>query len=173
MHTLIEAFQRHAPPQAHLVLIGEGPQRAELESLRGDDRRIHLLGFRWNIDELLGEMDLYVSSSREEQFPLAILEAMRARLPIVATATLGAREMLDPAQSAIVPVDDAVAMGQAIAAALAERARNARRPVDYDMDRYDRSSAVRATLGLYQEALARQGVKIHDLAGLSVEDARG
>ncbi|SFR81346.1 Glycosyltransferase involved in cell wall bisynthesis [Mitsuaria sp. PDC51] len=173
MHTLIEAFQRHAPPQAHLVLIGEGPQRAELESLRGDDRRIHLLGFRWNVDELLGEMDLYVSSSREEQFPLAILEAMRARLPIVATATLGAREMLDPAQSAIVPVDDAVAMGQAIAAALAERARNARRPVDYDMDRYDRSSAVRATLGLYQEALARQGVKIHDLAGLSVEDARG
>ncbi|WP_416762984.1 glycosyltransferase [Roseateles sp. So40a] len=173
MHTLIQAFQRHAPADAHLVLIGEGPQRAELEALRGEDKRIHLLGFRWNVDELLGEMDLYVSSSREEQFPLAILEAMRARLPIVATATLGAREMLDPAQSAIVPVDDAPAMGQAIAAALEERHRNARQPVVYDMDRYDRSTAVRATLALYQDVIARQGATVQGLAGLSVEDARG
>jgi len=173
MHTLIEAFQRHAPAQAHLVLIGEGPQRAELEALRKDDPRIHLLGFRWNVDELLGEMDLYVSSSREEQFPLAILEAMRARLPIVATATLGAREMLDPARSAIVPVDDAAAMGRAIALALEARVRDNRRPVEYDMDRYDRAGAVRATLGLYHDVLARQGVEMHDLAGLSVEDARG
>ena len=173
MHTLIQAFQRHAPADAHLVLIGEGPQRAELEALRGDDKRIHLLGFRWNVDELLGEMDLYVSSSREEQFPLAILEAMRARLPIVATATLGAQEMLDPARSAIVPVDDASAMGQAIAAALEERRRNARQPVVYDMDRYDRSTAVRATLALYQDVIARQGASVQDLAGLSVEDARG
>lgn len=173
MHTLIQAFQRHAPADAHLVLIGEGPQRAELEALRGEDKRIHLLGFRWNVDELLGEMDLYVSSSREEQFPLAILEAMRARLPIVATATLGAKEMLDPAQSAIVPVDDATAMGKAVAVALTERLRNQRRPVEYDMSRYDRATAVRSTLGLYQDVLARQGVAMPDLAGLSVEDARG
>ncbi|WP_431257023.1 glycosyltransferase [Roseateles chitinivorans] len=173
MHTLIQAFQQHAPANAHLVLIGEGPQRAELEALRGDDKRIHLLGFRWNVDELLGEMDLYVSSSREEQFPLAILEAMRARLPIVATATLGAREMLDPAQSAIVAIDDVSAMGRAIAAAITQRQRDHRRPVDYDMQRYDRSSAVRATLGLYQDVLARQGARVHDLAGLSVEDAHG
>ncbi|MDH0866056.1 glycosyltransferase [Mitsuaria sp. GD03876] len=173
MHTLIEAFRRHAPAEAHLVLIGEGPQRAELEALRQDDPRIHLLGFRWNVDELLAEMDLYVSSSREEQFPLAILEAMRARLPIVATATLGAREMLDPARSAIVPVDDAPAMGVAIAEALEQRLRGGRRPVDYDMDRYDRSTAVRATLGLYQDVLSRQGVAVHDMADLRVEDARG
>jgi len=173
MHTLIQAFQDHAPTDAHLVLIGEGPQRAELEAQCAGDKRIHLLGFRWNVDELLGEMDLYVSSSREEQFPLAILEAMRARLPIVATATLGAREMLDPAQSAIVPVDDAGAMGRAIAAALARRQLEQRRPVDYDMSRYDRSTAVRATLGLYQDVLARQGDRARDLAGLSVEDVRG
>lgn len=172
MHTLIEAFHRHAPAEAHLVLIGEGPQRAELEALRQDDPRIHLLGFRWNVDELLGEMDLYVSSSREEQFPLAILEAMRARLPIVATATLGANEMLDPAQSTIVPIDDATAMGTAIAAALERRVRDDRRPVDYDMGRYDRSTAVSATLGLYREVLSRQGAAVPDDAELSVEDVR-
>ena len=172
MHTLIQAFQRHAPEDAHLVLIGEGPQRAELESLRGADPRVHLLGFRWNVDELLGEMDLYVSSSLEEQFPLAILEAMRAGLPIVATATLGAREMLDPAQSAIVPVDDPTAMGQAMASALGRR-RHDRRPIAYDMARYDRSTAVQATLGLYRDALERRGAAARDGVSLNVEDVRG
>lgn len=149
MHTLIRAFRDHAPDNAHLVLIGEGPQRAELEALRNGDPRIHLLGFRWNVDELLTEMNLYVSASREEAFPLVLLESMRAGLPIVATATIGASEMLEAAPGTRVPVDDANALGRAIADTL----RTAPRQVHYDMSRFDRTQAVQATLSLYQDVI--------------------
>ncbi|OWQ85683.1 hypothetical protein CDN99_21625 [Roseateles aquatilis] len=172
MHRLIEAFRQQAPADAHLVLIGEGPQRAELEAQCEGEDRIHLIGFRWNVDELLAEMDLYVSSSLEEAFPLAILEAMRAGLPIVATATIGAREMLQDEQATIVPLDDIQALGQGIADALRARARTGRAPIAYAMERFDRGAAVQSTLGLYREVLARLPVVASDLA-FSPEEVRG
>lgn len=172
MHSLIQAFQVYAPPQAHLVLIGEGPQRQELETLAAGDPRIHLVGFRWDVDALLADASLYVSASLEEQFPLSMLEAMRAGLPIVATATQGACEMLSPAQSAIVPVGNIPAMGQAIAHALMPVAQGVQRHISYDMSRFDRSSAVQATLEFYTEVAQRCGATRPTPTGTSLEDAR-
>ena len=94
MDVLISAFRACAPASAALVILGEGPQRAELEKLRGGDRRIHLLGFREDVRDALRDMDLFVSPSREESFGLAILEAMSEGLPVLATATEGPREIL-------------------------------------------------------------------------------
>lgn len=172
MHALIQAFQSYAPAQAHLVLIGEGPQRQELETLAAGDPRIHLVGFRWDVDAWLADANLYVSASLEEQFPLSMLEAMRAHLPIVATATQGACEMLTPAQSAIVPIGNIPAMGQAIANALTPGARGVQHQVHYDMSRFDRSTAVSATLDFYLEVLRNQRTSPSSQPGRTLEDAR-
>lgn len=91
---LISAFRAVAPANAALVIIGEGPHRKALEKLRGGDPRIHLPGFRKDVAGFLRSLDLFVSPSREESFGLAILEAMQAGLPIVATQTEGPSEHL-------------------------------------------------------------------------------
>lgn len=172
MHSLIQAFQVYAPPQAHLVLIGEGPQRQELETLAAGDARVHLVGFRWDVDALLADATLYVSASLEEQFPLSMLEAMRAGLPIVATATQGACEMLSPAQSAIVPIGNVPAMGQAIANALVPGVQGVQRHIEYDMSRFDRSTAVKSTLDFYTEVAHHRGATRPEPKETTLEDAR-
>lgn len=79
-------------PQAHLVLIGEGPLRPEAEALAhnlGIAQRVHFLGRRADVPQLLKMGDLYVQPSRFEGFGLAALEAMAAGLPVVATTVPG------------------------------------------------------------------------------------
>jgi glycosyltransferase involved in cell wall biosynthesis len=78
---LVRAFLQAAPADAALVLVGEGPLLPDLELLAADDRRVHFVGYRHGISDLLAEMDVFVSPSREESFGLAILEAMRAGCP--------------------------------------------------------------------------------------------
>ncbi|MFJ9646751.1 glycosyltransferase [Streptomyces sp. NPDC101206] len=86
-----------ALPGAHLLLAGEGPERAALRRLAaelGAQNRIHLLGERDPLGEcpdgrtpgipaLLSAMDVFVSPSREEAFGLAVVEALAAGLPVL------------------------------------------------------------------------------------------
>ncbi|MEU7551740.1 glycosyltransferase [Streptomyces sp. NPDC044571] len=86
-----------ALPGAHLLLAGEGPERAALRGLAaelGAQGRIHLLGERDplgdsadgrtpGIPALLAAMDVFVSASREEAFGLAVVEALAAGLPVL------------------------------------------------------------------------------------------
>ena len=94
MDVLISAFRAAAPERAALVIVGEGPQRAELERLCAGDPRIHLIGYRANVYDCLRDLDLFVSPSREESFGLAIIEAMTTGVPIIATAAEGPGEFL-------------------------------------------------------------------------------
>lgn len=91
---LISAFLKADPDRAVLVLAGDGPQRGELEKLANGDPRIRFLGHCANIPGFLGNLDLFVSPSREETAGLAILEAMQAGLPVISTATDGPSEYL-------------------------------------------------------------------------------
>ncbi|MET9963210.1 glycosyltransferase [Streptomyces sp. NPDC006326] len=86
-----------ALPGAHLLLVGDGPERATLRALAaesGAQGRIHLLGERDplgdsadgrtpGIPALLAAMDVFVSASREEAFGLAVVEALAAGLPVL------------------------------------------------------------------------------------------
>ena len=81
-----------------LIILGEGPQRKELEKIikeRNVKEYIHLFGFKDNPYYYLDQSDIYVSSSRYEGFSLAIAEAMMTGLPIVATNCAGPNELLD------------------------------------------------------------------------------
>jgi len=86
--------------QCDLVLVGQGPQREELEQLcRKLDiaRRVRFLGWRSDVPEILAASQLLVLPSRWEGMPNAVLEAMASRLPVVACDVQGVRELLGPA----------------------------------------------------------------------------
>jgi glycosyltransferase involved in cell wall biosynthesis len=155
MDLLIAGFKAHAPADAVLAILGEGPDLAQLKQLAAGDDRIRLLGFRSDVDQALKSFDLFVSPSREEAFPLAILEAMRAGRPVLSTATQGPREMLNGQPARLVPVGDANGLGHALAEELVRlRAlAPAQRTVRYATGAYDRANAVGRTLGFYRDVM--------------------
>lgn len=87
---LLEAFRStlDAVPAGRLLIVGEGPQRQELEASiaeMGLHASVRLLGLRADVPEVLAASDLYVSASHDEGMSLALLEAMAAGLPVVVT----------------------------------------------------------------------------------------
>jgi glycosyltransferase involved in cell wall biosynthesis len=162
MDLLVTAFKAHAPADAVLAILGEGPDRALLEELAAGDARIRLLGFRRDVDQALRSLDLFVSASREEAFPLAILEAMRAGRPVLATATQGPVEMLAGQPARLVPVGDASALGRALAEEVARLRLLApsERGVSYATAAYDRSQAVARTLSFYRDVMRHRAVQV-------------
>ena len=84
-------------PDAHFVLVGDGPLRPVLEKQAkhlGIADRVHLLGDRTDVAQLIPAFDLLVLSSLHEGLPNAVMEAMAARVPVVATAVGGTKELI-------------------------------------------------------------------------------
>lgn len=80
-----------------LLLAGEGPYRTRVEALiaqHGLGDRVHLLGQRGDVPSLLKAADLFLFCSRTEGLPNALLEAMAAGLPAVATDVPGCRDLI-------------------------------------------------------------------------------
>jgi glycosyltransferase involved in cell wall biosynthesis len=125
--TLIEALA--AVPEAHLVIAGEGPERAALaEAARrhGVAARTHLIGWRDDQAALLAAADLFVCPSRHEPLGNVVLEAWSAARPVVAAASQGPSELIaDGTTGLLVPPDDAPALADAIASLLVDPARAA------------------------------------------------
>jgi sugar transferase (PEP-CTERM/EpsH1 system associated) len=123
--TLVEAFLRliASPHPAHqrlrLVIIGDGPCRAECQAMlnrAGAAHRAWLPGERADIAQLLRAMDLFVLPSLAEGSSNAILEAMATGLPVVATAVGGNTELVHPGFTGIlVPPKSPDLMASAIA----------------------------------------------------------
>jgi glycosyltransferase involved in cell wall biosynthesis len=121
---LLEAAERVIPqcPTWHLALAGDGPCRAWLLEqivarplLSG---RIHWLGLRDDVPSLLKTADVLVLASRWEGMPNAVLEAMAASRPVVATAVEGTEELVISGQTGwLVPPRDPEALGTALLAA--------------------------------------------------------
>jgi glycosyltransferase involved in cell wall biosynthesis len=115
------------PQPVHCVIAGAGPQRARLEALArelGMRDRLHLLGFRADVGDVLDALDLFVVSSDREGLANAMLEAMAFGLPVVSTEVSGAREALEPdagepRPGIVVPVEE-----DALRDALAELVRD-------------------------------------------------
>jgi glycosyltransferase involved in cell wall biosynthesis len=105
---LVAAFALLAPgrPDLHLVILGEGELRGALEGQvrsLGLVDRVHLPGFRQDAGDLLPHWDLAALPSLYEGMPNAILDALAALVPVVATPAGGAAEVLLPGAGRVVP----------------------------------------------------------------------
>ena len=105
-------------PDIHLVIIGEGELLHKL--LNYKDRlnlngAVQFLGLRNDVPELLQTMDIFVMSSLSEGLPLALLEAMASKIPVVATKTGGIPEVVeDKKDGLLVPPGDSKSLAHAI-----------------------------------------------------------
>jgi glycosyltransferase involved in cell wall biosynthesis len=101
-----------------IAIAGDGPIRSRLEQLafkKGVADRVLFLGFRRDIGDLLAACDLVVLPSLREGFSIALLEAMAAGKPIIATAIGSQRELVSQADMAcLVPPADAKTLCEAI-----------------------------------------------------------
>jgi glycosyltransferase involved in cell wall biosynthesis len=176
---LLEALPAivNAVPNAWLLLVGEGSQtdalRAHARSLPLPAReRVVFAGFQTDIEAVTQALDVAVMPSLREAQGLALLEAMAARRPVVASAVGGIPETVrDGANGLLVPPADPQALATAIVrlardARLRDRlAASGRRRVE---DRFSMAASVRQVEAIYEEKLVRAGV----LATGAVDRAR-
>ncbi|MBL3676231.1 MAG: glycosyltransferase [Alphaproteobacteria bacterium] len=115
-----------AVPGLHLLLAGDGPQRAEYEALAHDlglSDRAHFLGWRTDRAALLALADVCVLSSRCEAFGTVMAEAWGAGVPLIACAADGPRQYVQHGENGLLaPVDDAPALAGHIRAVLGDKA---------------------------------------------------
>ncbi len=94
----VAARVRAKVPDARFVIAGEGELRGELEERRrslGLEGAVEMPGWVRDVPALLASADAFLLTSRWEGFPLAVLEAMAACLPVVATAVDGTPEAVE------------------------------------------------------------------------------
>lgn len=100
------------------VVVGDGPLRADLEAVAvrlGIDRRVHFLGWRADLPAIYADLDVFVLSSRNEGTPVAILEALTAGVPVVATSVGGVPDVVRHGETGLlVRSGDAEALARAM-----------------------------------------------------------
>ena len=117
---LVEAWETvvRGRPNAYLWLVGEGPLEAELRRAiraRNLQHRVALPGAFDDVRDFLAAADVFVFPSHQEGMPLALLEAMEAALPIVATDIPGNRLLIRPDRDGLlVPVRSPAALSRAV-----------------------------------------------------------
>ncbi|MFH1143707.1 MAG: glycosyltransferase family 4 protein [Candidatus Eisenbacteria bacterium] len=155
-------LSRH--PEATLLIAGEGPLRAALDqSCAALDlgRNVRFLGFRDDVPDLMGALDLFVLPSLTEGLPLVLLEAMAAARPIVASGVDGVPEFIHHEQTGLlVPPAAAEDLADAVLRVLEDPALAARL-----------GQAARAYVA--QHGDARETSRALDAAFLSALEARG
>ena len=168
-HVLIRAFPAivAAVPRAWLLLVGEGSQatalRAQVRALPSRARsRVVFGGPRRDVASVLAAMDLAVFPSLREAQGLAVLEAMAAGRPVVASAVGGIPETIrDGIDGVLVPPDQPVALEMAIAR-LAHHPRLRHRIAAASQRRvtkeFSAAASVRKVERVYLEELTRAGV---------------
>ena len=98
-------------PQLHLVFVGDGPERRRLEGLIGGGSeavraRVHLVGAREDMPEVLSDVDVVLSTSRSEGLPVALIEAGAAGKPVVATPVGGVEELVAHERTGFLGADE-------------------------------------------------------------------
>ena len=114
---LAEAFARAFAdrPDVHLVVVGYGPMEADLRAQAERDPRVHLLGRVMDGRALLAGLDVYAQPSKREGNSLALLEAMAAGLPTVASRLPAIAEVHEEGATALLAAPgNAAGVGEAL-----------------------------------------------------------
>ena len=146
-------------PEAQLLIVGDGPERGALRALAralapGD--RVVFAGAIPDAARVLPVVDLYVTASRREGLPTAVLEAMACGLPVLATEAPGHVDAVEPEVTGrLVPLDDAPGLATAAGLLLRDpalRARMGRAGRERVERRFSRARMLAEIAALYREA---------------------
>jgi glycosyltransferase involved in cell wall biosynthesis len=164
LDSLLRAFALAAAqdPAARLVIVGDGPEAPRLRGLAatlGIEPRVRMAGLIADASRVLPALDLYVSASRKEGLPLAILEAMACELPVAATRVPGHVDVVEEGVTGLLaaPGDDRD-LARAMRDLMTKPARRSvmgqagRRRVE---DRFAASRMAAETASLYRSMAAR------------------
>jgi len=111
-------------PNLHLAVVGatEGSPYPQLAQKLGLGKRIHFLGYRRDISEIMQAVDLFVFPSRYEPFGMVVSEAMATGLPVITTDTTGAAEIVTPECGIVLSnSEDTQALAQALSKLASDR----------------------------------------------------
>ena len=149
-------------PGAQLVVLGEGPQRGELEQLARElDVPVYLPGRVPDVAAWLRRADLLVHPVRWEGFGLALLEAMLASLPVVATKVSSIPEIVvDGETGLLIPPDDPGALAAAVNRVLADPSGYGERGRARARSDFSVAEMADRTLAVYETALNRTSPRV-------------
>ena len=137
---------------------GRGSDMLALRSARGLDDDVLFIGFRRDVEKVLGALDLYLLPSRSEGFSLSIVEAMAAGLPVVSTRCGGPEGILEHGVTGILVENESpTAIANAIEELRADPAKARALGADARVvvrQRYTRDAQIKAYEKLYTECLA-------------------
>jgi glycosyltransferase involved in cell wall biosynthesis len=152
---------RRAKPDAHVALVGDGEERPALESLcreLGLGERVTFFGWRRDLGAVYGDLDVVVNTSRNEGTPVALIEALAAEKPVVATRVGGTPDLLGEGERGrLVLPGEPEALARAVLETLEESEaahRRAQAGREHVLKRHSLDRLVRDVDALYRELRA-------------------
>ncbi|HLM65884.1 MAG TPA: glycosyltransferase family 4 protein [Longimicrobium sp.] len=104
-----------ALPDAHLVMVGKGPEEQRVRAMLADAPRVHWLGYRADATAVMKALDVLAAPSHWEGFGLVAAEALAVGTPVVAAAASSIPEIVrDGAEGLLVPPRDPSALADAL-----------------------------------------------------------
>lgn len=151
-------------PRARLAIVGEGPDRVEIEALVADagcETSVHLVGFDPHAVDWIAAADVVAITSVWEAIPLVLAESMQLGVPVVSTAVGLAPELLgDGSAGAVVPVGDAESLARALIRYLSDpelRSAAGREAARSSATRFEPSTLCAEVAAVYDELLGASG----------------
>lgn len=161
---LVEAAvrMRDQEPQTHFVVVGHQKEALFRQLLHQvaqapNPPRIHWLGFREDVADILQQADIFLLPSVSEGFSISTVEAMLAGIPVIATCSGGPEEIINNQETGVlIPVKDASAIVDAIQAlkspirrqSLVEKARLVA------SEKFSLAAMLKEYRGLYQQLMS-------------------
>jgi glycosyltransferase involved in cell wall biosynthesis len=162
---LFEAMTHSNLSGLHLIVVGDGELRDELKSRAetlGIAGRVHFLGARRDLGNILGAIDIFAMPSYWEGLPLSMVLAMGAGLPVVASRVAGIPEVVnDNVSGLLVTPGDSAQLAQALSVLVNDT--DARRRLgdaarDFVLPRFGIDGYVASVTALYDRLLAAKGL---------------
>jgi glycosyltransferase involved in cell wall biosynthesis len=145
-----------AVPGVHVLWCGDGELREQVETLAGElgvADRLHFLGYRTDVLDIMSTLDIFVLTSHWEGLPYTVLDAMALGKPVVATAAVGTRDIVQEGITGLLtPVGDPETAAKAIERLLrspAERQAMGAAGRDTILCRFSQEAMVKRTGQLY------------------------
>ena len=172
---LLRAVATIPAGQVEILLAGDGPLRAQCETLAaglGISQAVRFLGDRRDVPQLLAASHVFALPTRWEGFPISILEAMRAGLPVIASDVGGVREAVSHGVTGFTtaPGDDAdfaARLGALVASPVLRGDFGQAARTAYEQN-FTRQTMLERTYAVYQEAVPMWKTLKSDLPFLEV-----